>query len=136
MYTNILVPVALDHQEQAIHAIQLAEKLRSDGGKLTVLHVMEQLPTYVTSQIPGRIIEETKSSARSGLQEIADKSDVDVEEAIIFGHPGRTICDYAEDHGNDCIVIASHQPELADYLLGSTAARVVRHAGCSVHVIR
>ena len=34
------------------------------------------------------------------------------------------------------IVIASHDPGLADYLLGSTAGRVVRHAHCSVLVVR
>ena len=36
----------------------------------------------------------------------------------------------------DCIVIGSHKPGLIDYLLGSTAARVVRHAPCAVHVLR
>ena len=34
------------------------------------------------------------------------------------------------------IVIASHDPGLVDYLLGSVAARVVRHAHCSVLVTR
>ena len=36
----------------------------------------------------------------------------------------------------DAIVIASHRPDLSDYLLGSTAARVVRHAQCTVLVLR
>lgn len=36
----------------------------------------------------------------------------------------------------DFIVMASHRPELKDYLLGPNAARVVRHAECSVLVIR
>jgi nucleotide-binding universal stress UspA family protein len=34
------------------------------------------------------------------------------------------------------IVMASHRPELKDYLLGPNAARVVRHAECSVLVVR
>ena len=34
------------------------------------------------------------------------------------------------------IVMASHDPVLSDYLLGSVAARVVRHAHCSVLVAR
>ncbi|MBT8411941.1 MAG: universal stress protein, partial [Octadecabacter sp.] len=44
--------------------------------------------------------------------------------------------DFATDNSIDCIIMASHQPGLEDYFLGSTAARVVRHAKCSVHVIR
>jgi len=36
----------------------------------------------------------------------------------------------------DLIIVGSHKPGLQDYLLGSTAARVVRHAMCSVLVGR
>ncbi|HJN22985.1 MAG TPA: universal stress protein [Rhodospirillales bacterium] len=36
----------------------------------------------------------------------------------------------------DLIVMASQRPELKDYLLGPNAARVVRHARCSVLVVR
>ena len=34
------------------------------------------------------------------------------------------------------IVIASHNSGMADYLLGSVADRIVRHAHCSVLVTR
>jgi nucleotide-binding universal stress UspA family protein len=34
------------------------------------------------------------------------------------------------------IVMASHRPEMSDYLLGANAARVVRHAKISVLVVR
>ncbi len=55
---------------------------------------------------------------------------------VVTGHAGNTIVDYAAEHEVDCIVIASHKPGLQDYFLGSTAARVVRHSPCAVHVIR
>lgn len=42
----------------------------------------------------------------------------------------------AGEIGSDLIVIGSHRPELKDYLLGPNAARVVRHADCSVLVVR
>jgi nucleotide-binding universal stress UspA family protein len=42
----------------------------------------------------------------------------------------------ADEIGCDCIVMGSHRPELKDYLLGPNAARVVRHAPCSVMVVR
>ena len=52
------------------------------------------------------------------------------------GHAYNTILDEAEKSGADLIIIASHRPGLQDYLLGSTAAKVVRHANCSVLVVR
>ena len=55
---------------------------------------------------------------------------------VITGHASRAIMDYAHDNDCDCIVIASHKPGLEDYFLGSTAARVVRHSRCNVHVLR
>ncbi len=59
-----------------------------------------------------------------------------VNVVVVVGHAGRTIQDYAERHGSDCIVLASHQPGIHDYFLGSTSAWVARHSKCSVHVIR
>ena len=38
--------------------------------------------------------------------------------------------------GTDLITVASHQPNVGDYPLGTTASRVVRHAACSVFVVR
>ena len=55
---------------------------------------------------------------------------------LVDGHSGRTILDYAEAKSSDLIVIASHRPGMADMLIGSTAAQVVRHATCAVHVLR
>ncbi|GAB5467078.1 MAG: universal stress protein [Rhodospirillales bacterium] len=42
----------------------------------------------------------------------------------------------AEEIGAEQIVIGAHRPGLADFLLGPNTARVVRHAKCSVNVIR
>ena len=36
----------------------------------------------------------------------------------------------------DVIVMASHKPAIRDYVLGANAAHVVRHAACSVMVVR
>jgi nucleotide-binding universal stress UspA family protein len=42
----------------------------------------------------------------------------------------------AEEWGADLIVIGSHRPSMATYLIGSNAKTIVRHAKCSVLVIR
>ena len=60
----------------------------------------------------------------------------DVTPMLLKGYSGRTIVDHAADVGADCMVIASHKPDLRDFFLGSTAARVMRHAPCAVHVTR
>ena len=42
----------------------------------------------------------------------------------------------AEEAEADLIVVGSHRPAMKDYLLGTNAARIVRHARCSVLVAR
>jgi nucleotide-binding universal stress UspA family protein len=42
----------------------------------------------------------------------------------------------ADRIGADLIVVGSHRPTMATYLLGSNAATIVRHARCSVLVVR
>jgi nucleotide-binding universal stress UspA family protein len=41
-----------------------------------------------------------------------------------------------EDKKIDLIVMASHDPRVTDYLIGSNAAHVVLHGPCSVLVVR
>lgn len=55
---------------------------------------------------------------------------------MVEGQAGRTIVDVAVENDIHCIVIASDKLGISDIFLGSTAAKVVRHAKCSVHVIR
>ena len=42
----------------------------------------------------------------------------------------------AEQTGADLVVVGSHRPTMATYLLGSNASTIVRHAKCSVLVVR
>ena len=135
MYKNILVPIALDHERDTGSAIKLAHELLDKEGKITALNVLEHITGYAEHYIPQDQLEKRRKEAKAELvKEIADEKDV--EPAMITGHSGRSIVEYAKGHDVDCIVIASHRPGLKDYFLGSTAARVVRHANCAVHVVR
>ncbi|WP_370401598.1 universal stress protein [Sulfitobacter sp. JB4-11] len=135
MYNNILVPIALDHEHPSGPSLDIAKRLLNEGGTITALHVMEELPAYVLQHIEQGQRDTQRADFEKALKaEIADVPNG--KAALVMGHSGRTILDYAASHDNDCIVIASHRPGLQDYLLGSTAARVVRHAQCAVHVLR
>jgi len=135
MYKSILVPVAPDHERNIKAAIDLAEMLRDEGGKITLLSVIDMIPAYVMQQLPDDQMTKNVVSAKVKLQEDADgHKNTDIQ--VIVGHSANSILDYAEKNGTDCIVVASHRPGYQDYFLGSTAARVVRHATCAVHVLR
>ena len=97
--------------------------------------MIEAVPEYILTQLPPGQMEHNRKELANGLAEDFDGDD-DVDIVVITGHAGRTIVDYANDQGIDCIVMNSHRPDLTDYFLGSTAARVVRHAQCPVLVMR
>ncbi|MEM7221737.1 MAG: universal stress protein [Pseudomonadota bacterium] len=136
MYKNILVPIALGHEEPGNGAIAVARSLLDPDGGVTLLHVLESMPGFVAAQIPKEVVAESRDLAMKELESIASASGLEAKVEMIMGHPGRSIVDYAQEHGTDCIVVASHRPGLQDYFIGSTAAFVVRHAGCPVHVTR
>ncbi len=134
MYKKILVPMALDHGLSPKN-LKVAEKLLAKGGQIIALHVHEAPQPAVRAYLDDEVLKAGFESARSMMLEKLAGLD-HVKPVIISGHSARAIIDYANDHDIDCIVIGSHKPGLSDYFLGSTAARVVRHAACAVHVQR
>ncbi|MDV7142320.1 universal stress protein [Tropicimonas sp. TH_r6] len=135
MYDNILVPVSFEADRNAREAMDIAQAIRAEGGKITLLHVMEHLPQYATEYLPPDHLEKAREDITGGLSALSENVDA-AEVVVVEGHSARTILDYADEAKVDCIVIASHRPGMQDYFLGSTAARVVRHAKCAVHVVR
>lgn len=136
MYNNILVPVVFDHGDHANASLKVAQELLNDGGKITLLHVMEEIPSYATTYMPEGLSKKHQAEVQEGLQDIAKNTTAPVEAAVVHGHAYSSILTYSEKCDADCIVIASHKPGFGDFFLGSTAARVVRHAKCGVHILR
>jgi len=135
MYQNILIPVALDHERDVAGAVEVARRLQEDGGKITLVGVVEQVPGYVREYVVIHPDTEVTEAVRAKLREIA-KTLGDLNVAVMTGKPGVAIADMANETGADLIVIGSHRPGLQDYFLGSTASRVVRRAPCAVMVLR
>lgn len=135
MYKNLLVPIALDHDRDSNQSLKIAKVLADEGAKITALHVMEEIPSYVAQYLPHGQIEDNAHQLENRLNTELEGMD-GVTAKVVAGHAGHAIVEYAKTHDVDCIVVASHRPGLTDFLLGSTAARVVRHAPCCVHVSR
>lgn len=135
MYSNILVPIALDNEgDRVANAIAVAKALATDSARITLLHVIEAMPSYAISYISADILTATRKGVESEMTRLA--ADIGAHSVVIDGHSGRSILDYSEAQNIDLIVVASHRPGMQTLLLGSTATHVVRHAQCSVHVLR
>lgn len=137
MYSNILVTIAPDHGEEQEQALVMATHLAKNAvSTITALTVIEPAPSYIgIHNRADDLSEEAGVQAMAALRRFAGTQS-DIRTVVLHGRAGVEILDYADRHNIDCIVIASHKPGLSDYFLGSTAARVVRHARCSVHVMR
>ena len=135
MYNTILVPVDFSNEEQSIKTMQQAEKLLG-GNEIIVLHVTEDLPDYIIAQLPQDYSHEKVEFAKNELKRLVKKAGVKARIEVRKGGSYSNILESAKENKVDLIIINSHKPQLQDYLLGSTAAKVVRHASCSVLVER
>lgn len=135
-YAKILVPVVPGHGGETARAMEVARSLLSSDGSITVVTVLEDLPRYMTGE--AYVVEPVfEGSQRAAVDKVVQEfSGSGVEVVVRHGHPARAIVNLAQEEGHDCIVIASREPDWHHFLLGSTAAGVVRHAHCSVHVLR
>ena len=136
MHQSILIPIDIASSDKVDDMFAAAKALRNADGVVTCLHVVPEIPASVSMEIPAEVMPRLMASSRETIQAAADAAGLRVTVEIESGHAARTILEVAEKTGADLIVIGSHQPGLEDYLLGSTASRVVRHAKCDVLIQR
>jgi len=135
MYKHVLVAVDFDENHEPTKSLEAAQALADKGARVSVLHVKEEIPSFAIAYMPDGYADSLMEAIQSQLDTLAKQFDHGTG-VLVEGHSGRTILEWAEANAVDCIVVASHRPDLQDYLLGSTAGRIVRHAQCSVHVVR
>ncbi len=140
MFRNVLLAVDLTEPSSWQHALPAAiEICRSSRAKLHVCTVATEVSLQVASFFPPDANQKLVEQAAADLaQWIRDHvpAGIEVDEVIGQGTVHREILAAAKKVNADLIVMASHKPGLADYLLSANAAHVVRHAPCSVMVVR
>ena len=139
MFTKILVPVDLADPEHYTSAVKSAgDMARQYGAELRLVTVVAPVQPTVAHYLPADTHQKFIDEARTTLIELAgdsglaEKASGTVREGNIY----HEVLDEAEAFGADLIVMGSHRPGMSTYLLGSNAARIVRHASCSVLVLR
>ncbi|TVS02827.1 MAG: universal stress protein [Rhodobacteraceae bacterium] len=136
MYKSVVIAAALFNEGATTRAaLEKARMLLDDGGKITLVHVIDEIPGYVAASIPKEHMSARRQEVESQLAAIAGGAD-NVDVVIREGQPAASILGASKEAGADLIMIASHKPGLSDYFIGSTAARIVRHAPVSVLVTR
>ncbi len=141
MYKNVLLTVDLTDPSSWRKALPAAlEMCRAEGA---TLHLMTVVPDYGMTVVGQYFPEEyQKKAVVQAGQELRDlsaaqvPSGVNVKHVVAYGTIYEEILGTARKVDADLIVIASHRPELKDYLIGPNAARVVRHSNRSVLVVR
>lgn len=136
MFKKIMIPVDPTDIESAAYSLEIAKTLLTEGGKITVLSVIEDLPSYVVSQVPEDFEHKIRLNAHKEIEEFLHKKGVDAHLMLRNGHTSGAIIQEQKKGNYDLIVIASHKPHNLDYLLGTTATSVVRKAQCPVFVTR
>jgi nucleotide-binding universal stress UspA family protein len=140
MFNTILIPIDLAHDSSWRKALPVAiAQARNPGAQLYVMTVVDLNMNITAIRLPENFNQAYREKTEHRLEEVVKQqvpSDIQVQYIIRDGRVYREILAVAEEIKADLIVLASHNPALKDYLLGANSARVVRHADCSVLVVR
>lgn len=137
---KILVPVDLhseaDCESLIKSAVDIAEKFDAE---LTFVNVIDvDLDSSMVDRFDD-IQNAYAKAARAQLENTIKKyvpTKTDANVLVLNGRSYSKVVEAADDLEADLIVIHAHKPAMKEFLLGMTAARVVRHAHCSVWVVR
>jgi len=138
MFKTVLIPVDVTVASEAKKLLSAAKTLTASWD--CTLHVAMVVPdagmAIVGSFFDKSFESESLSAATEQLSAAVDAVGLEAKQHVLRGRIYDSIISLADKLDCDLIMLGAHQPELQDYLLGSNAARVVRHAKQSVMVLR
>jgi nucleotide-binding universal stress UspA family protein len=140
MFKKIIAPVDPTDVAIARPALDAAARLASMAdGEIRLVCVRSLMPVTYMEYVPADFDDVTRTETEKTLNEVAagialprDRISTKVRVGSVYGE----VLDEAKEFGADLIVVGSHRPSMATYLLGSNATAIVRHALCAVLVVR
>ena len=133
---------AIDGSPRAPSVLAVAIAIaRTQGAQLQLLRSVglpAEVPQDFWKTTEDSLLDVLKKHAEQYLQDELAKVPTDVSSGfeIGIGSPWQVICNAARTLQAELIVIGSHGYSGVERLLGTTAAKVVNHAPCSVLVVR
>lgn len=141
MFKTVLLAIDLNEESSWKRALPVAvAQCEAFGASLHVVVVVPDFGMSIVAQhFPKDFESRTLEASRRSLDAFIAKqvpATLEAQGIVAHGTIYREILRTARSTGADLIVMASHRPELKDYLLGPNTARVVRHFDGSVMVVR
>ena len=140
MYKRIVLAVDLAEPSPAPKGLaQALEMAKMSGGELRLVNVQPIVPATFMEYVPADFDLEQNKRAQETLDAVVAGIDLPANRKSAVARAGgiyHELLQEASDWNADLIVVGSHRPVMSDYLLGSNAKTIVRHAQCSVLVVR
>ncbi len=136
-YKHILL--AVDFAKGSHKVVERAKKMMAEtGAKLTLVHIVEQAPTYAYGYVGiADIEEELVEAAQKNLAKVGKELGIsEADQRVGVGTTKALILQFAEELKVDLIILGSHGHHGLSRLLGSTANAVINSAHCDVLTIR
>lgn len=132
---KILLPIE-DSPASQLAVAQLAEKPWPKGTTVDVLTVVEQTPMWAMSETLETVYYHAKGLVDRTVAQL-EAGGLTARGYVASGDPKRLILERATETKPDLIVVGSHRvAPLTDLFLGNVASHTMRHADCTVAIIR
>ncbi|MDH3913298.1 MAG: universal stress protein [Rhodospirillales bacterium] len=141
MYKKILLSIDLNDETSWTASLETALVMcRTFDASLHLIHVLAGVPDavaqlYLPDDSTERLVKEFTEMMDAFIDENIPK-EYETSVHLSRGSIYAGILETAKKVEADLIIIGAHRPTMGDFLLGPNAARVVRHAECSVLVVR
>jgi nucleotide-binding universal stress UspA family protein len=140
MFKKILVPIDLAEPTLAELGVRLAAEFAALVlGEVRIVHVVPDLPYGLGVFLPPNLSTDIQASTRSRLREMAASAGIPAGRSSYTVRNGvayNEVLAETRAWDADLVIVGSHDLSKASYLLGSNAEKIVRHAECSVLVVR
>lgn len=143
MTNPVLCAVDISNEHEDLGVLKRAAKIAAlDDAPLDVIAVvpdygMSVVGSFFSQDHHDKMVEDAKGRMNDLVSAALGKEqNQKVRHVVATGRIYEEILRLAAQTKAGLIVVGAHKADLKDYLLGPNAARIVRHADCSVYVVR
>jgi nucleotide-binding universal stress UspA family protein len=134
MYNTVVCAIGLGSRERTQQLITAASMLVAVNGALHLVHVVDGLA--FSSASPGQwdmaAIANVEKTLVEALRSTGTSASVHVRE----GKPSEMVVAFLREVSADLVVIVTHRDDALEHVFGSVLDHVIRHAPCSIHIVR